>query len=39
MLDGGAPHGLHYYWKSHGVPQLSDEVIDVLVEGVETCSR
>ena len=20
MLDGGAPHGLHYYWKSHRLP-------------------
>lgn len=31
MLDGGAPHGLHYYWKSHRIPVLSDEVIDILV--------
>jgi len=27
MLDGGAPHGMHYYWKSHRLPTLSDEVI------------
>jgi hypothetical protein len=35
MLDGGAPHGMHYYWKSHRLPQLSDEVIDVIVSRVE----
>ena len=35
MLDGGAPHGMHYYWKSHRLPHLSDEVIDVLVGRVE----
>jgi hypothetical protein len=32
MLDGGAPHGRHYYWKSHRVPALSDEVVDVFLE-------
>ncbi len=32
--DGGAPHGNHYYWKSHRLPDLSDEVIDVLVDAV-----
>jgi FAD/FMN-containing dehydrogenase len=36
MLDGGAPHGLHYYWKSHRIPKLSDDVIDAMVGGVET---
>jgi FAD/FMN-containing dehydrogenase len=35
ILDGGAPHGLHYYWKSHRLPVLSDDVIDVLVSRVE----
>jgi hypothetical protein len=35
MLDGGAPHGRHYYWKSHRVPNLSDEVIDTIVGRVE----
>jgi hypothetical protein len=35
MLDGGAPHGMHYYWKSHRVPALSPEVIEVLVGLVE----
>jgi hypothetical protein len=34
MLDGGAAHGIHYYWKSHRVPALTDRVIDVLVERV-----
>jgi FAD/FMN-containing dehydrogenase len=32
MLDAGAPHGRHYYWKAHRVPTLSDDVIDVMVE-------
>ena len=36
MGDGGAPHGNHYYWKSHRLPSLSDEVIDVLVDAVGT---
>lgn len=36
MLDGGAPHGMHYYWKSHRLPELSDEVIDVIVNRVES---
>ncbi|HEX9565827.1 MAG TPA: FAD-binding protein [Gemmatimonadaceae bacterium] len=27
MLDGGAPHGRHYYWKSHRLPTLSDAAI------------
>ena len=31
MLDGGAPHGRHYYWKSHRLPALSDEVIETIV--------
>ena len=35
MLDGGAPHGIHYYWKSHRLPKLSDEVIGTLVRSVE----
>jgi len=36
MLDAGAPHGMHYYWKSHRLPELSDEVIDVIVGRVES---
>jgi hypothetical protein len=35
MLDGGAPHGLHYYWKAHRIPILSDEVIHTLVARTE----
>jgi hypothetical protein len=29
MLDPGAPHGRHYYWKAHRLPLLSDEVIEI----------
>jgi FAD binding domain/Berberine and berberine like len=36
MLDGGAPHGRHYYWKSHRFPGLSDAVIDTLLAASET---
>jgi hypothetical protein len=32
MLDGGAPHGRHYYWKAHRLHRLSDGVIDVCLE-------
>jgi hypothetical protein len=35
MLDGGAPHGVHYYWKSHRLPRLGDDVIDLLIGRVE----
>jgi hypothetical protein len=28
MLDAGAPHGGHYYWKAHRVPELNDDVVD-----------
>jgi hypothetical protein len=35
MLDGGAPHGRHYYWKSHRIPTLSDTVIDAILGRVE----
>ena len=35
MLDGGAPHGMHYYWKAHRLPTLADDIIDVLVSRVE----
>ncbi|HEY7623153.1 MAG TPA: FAD-binding protein [Solirubrobacteraceae bacterium] len=31
MLDGGAPHGLGYYWKSHRLEGFSDEVIESLM--------
>jgi hypothetical protein len=35
MLDNGAPHGRHYYWKSHRLAHLSDGAIDTLVGLVE----
>ena len=31
MLDAGAPHGRHYYWRSHRLPSLTDQVIDEFV--------
>ena len=34
MLDGGAPAGRHYYWRSHRLPGLSDAVIDTFVDRV-----
>jgi FAD/FMN-containing dehydrogenase len=35
MLDGGAPHGRHYYWKAHRLERFSDAVIDVCLERME----
>jgi hypothetical protein len=35
MLDGGAPHGRHYYWRSHRLPGLGDGVVDVLLDSLE----
>ena len=32
MTDAALPHGLHYYWKSHKLPPLTDDMIDVIVE-------
>ncbi|MFJ7305895.1 BBE domain-containing protein [Streptomyces sp. NPDC099088] len=32
MLDGGNPHGMHYYWRSRRIPTLTDSVIDKLVD-------
>jgi FAD/FMN-containing dehydrogenase len=32
LLDRTVPQGWHYYWKSHDVPALKDDLIDVLVE-------
>jgi hypothetical protein len=31
MLDDGAPHGRHYYWKAHRLPTLTDATIDALL--------
>jgi hypothetical protein len=35
MLDASAPHGRHYYWKSHRVAALSDDVISLIVDAME----
>lgn len=35
MLDGGAPHGRHYYWKAHRLPSLTGEVIDTFAARIE----
>jgi FAD/FMN-containing dehydrogenase len=32
MLDGSAPHGRHYYWKSHRLETFSDAAIGTLLE-------
>jgi len=32
MLDGGAPHGRHYYWKARRLDDFSDDVLDVCLE-------
>ena len=31
-FDAALPHGRHYYWKSHKLGPLTDEIIDVIVE-------
>lgn len=38
MLDGGAPHGRHYYWKAHKLPSLTDEVIDIFLGAMESAT-
>ncbi|MCA1681671.1 MAG: FAD-linked oxidase, partial [Actinobacteria bacterium] len=30
QADAGNPHGAHYYWRSQRLPQLTDDVVDVL---------
>jgi FAD/FMN-containing dehydrogenase len=35
MFDPAVPHGWHYYWKSHTLGPLTDEVIDIVVERAE----
>ena len=32
MLDGALPHGRHYYWKSHKLGPLSDDMADVVID-------
>lgn len=36
MLDGGAPHGRHYYWKSHHLPEINEDVIDIIMARAES---
>jgi hypothetical protein len=37
-LDSTVVHGWNYYWKSTHLPQLRDELIDVIVEHAFSCS-
>jgi FAD/FMN-containing dehydrogenase len=37
MLDDGFPPGASYYWKSNFVPELTDEVIEVMIDRFATC--
>lgn len=38
MLDGGAPHGRHYYWKAHKLPSLTDDVIGIFLGAMESAT-
>ena len=35
MFDAAFRHGRHYYWKSHKLGPLTDEIIDVIVPHAE----
>ena len=35
MFDAALPHYRHYYWKSHRLGPLTDDVIDVLIDRAE----
>jgi FAD/FMN-containing dehydrogenase len=37
-LDSTVMHGLNYYWKSTHLPELGDELIDVLAEHAFSCA-
>ncbi len=37
MLDAGYPRGARNYWKSHFLPELTDEAIKTMVECYERC--
>jgi FAD/FMN-containing dehydrogenase len=37
-LDSTVVHGWNYYWKSTHLPELSDDLIDVLTEHAFSCS-
>ena len=32
MFDAAYPHGRHYYWKSHKLGPLTDEIIDIVAD-------
>jgi FAD/FMN-containing dehydrogenase len=32
MFDAALPHGRNYYWKSHRLPPMSDDIINIMVE-------
>jgi FAD/FMN-containing dehydrogenase len=36
MLDGSAPHGRHYYWKSHRFETFPDDLIEIFAARVES---
>jgi len=36
LMDGGAPPGRHYFWRSHRLAGLPDDVVDVLLERVSS---
>jgi hypothetical protein len=37
-LDSTVVHGWHYYWKSTHLPELCDDLIDVIAEHAFSCS-
>jgi FAD/FMN-containing dehydrogenase len=37
-LDAALPHGRHYYWKSHRLPPLNDQMINIITEHAGTIS-
>ncbi len=37
-IDSTVAHGWNYYWKSTHLPELSDDLIDVIVEHAFSCS-
>jgi len=38
FLDPAVPHGRHYYWKSHRLGQLTEDIIAIICEHLETIS-
>lgn len=38
FLDPAVPHGRHYYWRSHRLGPLTDDVIAVICEHIESIS-